>query len=93
MDVSEPCQNNKTNCLHKRTPRIIHNDETSFKQLLEKDGSASIYTKNFLAVEMFKVVEENKTIISCGKNYFLKVPRNKTVRNGFQSISHLGPKC
>ena len=58
MDVSEPCQNNKTNCLHKRTPRIIHNDETSFKQLLEKDGSASIYTKNFLAVEMFKVVED-----------------------------------
>ena len=31
-------------------------------------------------------------MISCGKNYFFKVPRNKTVRNGFESISYLGPK-
>ena len=31
-------------------------------------------------------------MISCGKNSFFKVPRNKTVRNGFESISYLGPK-
>ena len=67
--MSEPCQNNKTNCLHKRTPRIIHNDETSFKQLLEKDGSASIYTKNFLAVEMFKVVEDLAPITRTKQSY------------------------
>ena len=60
MDVSEPCENNKTNCLQKRSPRIIYNNETSFfKQLLEGDGSASIHTKNLLfrAAEIVKVLE------------------------------------
>ena len=71
---------------------------------MQKDSSVSIHTRNprFLAVEMFKVVKDlAKTIINClfplkeANNYnlrrklFFKIPRNETVRNGFESISSL----
>ena len=52
-------KNNKINRLHERCLRIIYEDKAStFEQVLEKDSSASIDTRNFrfLAVEMFKVV-------------------------------------
>ena len=48
----------KINRLHERCLRIIYNDKrSSFKPLLEKDGSVSIHEKNIkiLATEMFKV--------------------------------------
>ena len=50
-------KNNKVNRLHGRCLRIIYKDKAStFEQLLEKDISASIHTRNlrFLAVEMLK---------------------------------------
>ena len=50
--------NNKINTLHERCLRIIYNDNTStFKELLGKDNSVSIYYKNIqaLAIEMHKV--------------------------------------
>ena len=50
--------NNKTNRLHERCMRLIHEDKTSsFEELLEQDKSASIPTRNLqiLATEMFKV--------------------------------------
>ena len=50
--------NNKTNRLHERCMRLIHEDKTSsFEELLERDKSASIPTRNLqiLATEMFKV--------------------------------------
>ena len=53
-------KNNKINRLHERCLRIIYEDKAStFEQLLEKDSSVSIHTRNlrFLAVEMFKVVK------------------------------------
>ena len=53
-------KNNKINRLHERCLRIIYNDKVStFEQLLEKDNSGSMHTRNlrFLAVEMFKVVK------------------------------------
>ena len=53
-------KNTKINRLHERCLRVIYNDKAStFEQLLEKDSSVSIYTRNlrFLAVDMFKVVK------------------------------------
>lgn len=108
MDVSQSCEKNKINCLHQRFVSIIYNGKIStFKQVLEKDSSVSIHTRNlwFLAVEIFKVVKgfvpkrfsdlfssnEQKNF-SFLKNPFLKKSRSTTVRNGFESISYLGSK-
>ena len=101
-------KNNKINRLHERCLRKIYEDKAStFEQLLEKDSSVSIHTRNlrFLAVEMFKVVKGlAPTIINdlfplketnnynLRRKLFFKIPRNETVRNGFESISYLGPK-
>ena len=53
-------ENNKINRLHERCLRIISKYKAStFEQLLEKNSSLSIHTRNlrFLVVEMFKVVK------------------------------------
>ena len=100
-------KNEKTN-LYDTCVRIIYNDKVStFEQLLEKDSSVSIYTRNlcFLAVEMFKVIKgiaptitNNLFDLKETNNYnlryklFFKIPRNETARNVFKSISYLGPK-
>ena len=50
--------NNKINHLHERCLRLIYNDKkSSFKDLLQKDGSVSIHYRNLrtFAVEFFKV--------------------------------------
>ena len=50
--------NNKTNRLHERCFRFIHNDKwSSFNALLKNDVSVSIHERNIkiLATEMFKV--------------------------------------
>ena len=53
------CTNNrKIRRLHERCFLIIYNDKQSlFSELLEKDGSVSIYMRNIqsLAIEMFRV--------------------------------------
>ena len=101
-------KNNKINRLHERCLRIIYEDKAStFEQVLEKDSSISIHTRNrhFLALEMFEVVKGlAPTIINdlfllketnnCNltSKLFFKTPRNETVRNGFESIPYLGPK-
>ena len=49
--------NNKLNRLHERCLRLIYNDKkSSFKDLLEKDGSVSIHHRNLrtLAVELLR---------------------------------------
>ena len=72
-------KSDKVNRLHERYLRVIYTNKMStFKQLLEKDNSVSIHTRNlrFLAEEIFKVVKglepnilviyfpsKNKTII------------------------------
>ena len=50
--------NNKINSVHERALRITYNDSKStFKDLLNKDNSVSIYHKNLqvLTIEMFKL--------------------------------------
>ena len=49
--------NNKIDRLHERSLRIVYSDKTDFSELLEKDGSVSIYYQNIrqLAIKMFKV--------------------------------------
>ena len=87
---------------------IYEDKASTFEKLLEKDSPVSIHTRNllrFLAVEMFKVIKGLVPTIIDGllplketNNYnlrrklFFKISRNETVRNGFESISYLGPK-
>ena len=50
--------NTKINDLHYRVLRMVYHDETSsFKELLAKDGAVTIHHRNvqFLAIEMYKV--------------------------------------
>ena len=58
---------NKINRLHGTCLRVIYKDKVyTFEQLLEKDSSVPIHTKNlrFLAVEMFKGYLRYQTITS-----------------------------
>ena len=51
--------NNKINRRHERCLRIVYNDkQSSFNELLEKDGSVSIHMRNIqiLATEMYKLI-------------------------------------
>ena len=53
-----PTNNRKINSLHERCLHIIYNDkQSSFPELLEKDGSVSIHMRNIqsLAIETFRV--------------------------------------
>ena len=50
--------NSKINKLHERALRLVYNDETSsFEELLKRDNSVKIYTRNlhYLATEMYKI--------------------------------------
>ena len=100
--------NNRINRLHERCLRTIYNDkQSSFEQLLDKDGSVSIHHKNvqFLLIEMFKIknniapkilTEIFKLKPECRYNLRtanqFQVPKVKTTNFGSQSLSYLGPK-
>ena len=61
-----PTNNNKINRFRERCIRLIYNDKrSSFKDLLEKDGSVSIHHKNIgtLAVDLFKVFKDLSPVI------------------------------
>ena len=58
--------NNKINRLHERCSWIVYNDkQSSFNELLEKDGSVSIHMRNIqiLATEMYKLINNLSPII------------------------------
>ena len=99
--------NNKINRLQERSLRIIYDDDdSSFEELLRKDGSVTIHHRNIqaLATEMFKVKHNlspkiiidmfqfRNNISNTRNNHEFFVPRAKTVSYGSESIKHLGPK-
>ena len=100
--------NNKINRLHERCLRLIYNDQkSSFKDLLEKDGSVFIHHRNLrtLAVELFKVFKGLSPVIFAEafpvrqqsqynmRNYsYFAMPRAKTVNHGLESLSYIGSK-
>ena len=102
------CNNNKINRLHERCLRIIYNDkQSSFEELLEKDGSVSIHIRNLqlLATEMYKVTKGLSPQImndvftyKSQHSYNLRqisqfaTPRVNTVYHGTESVGFLGAK-
>ena len=99
--------NNKINHLHERCLRVIYNDKiSSFKELLERDGSVPIHNRNLqiLATEMFKVYNNiappiiTEIFNKRNPNYQLRhashfsIPPVRSVYNGTGSLSFLGPK-
>ena len=100
--------NSKINRLHERCLRLVYNDkQSSFNELLEKDGSVSIHMRNIqiLATEMYKLVNNlslpsmNRVLkLNSGSYYNLRQISQfcrsliKLVYHGTESISYLGPK-
>ena len=99
--------NNKINRLHERWLRIVYSDKTSsFERLLEKDGSATIHTRNLqnIAKEIFKVYKNLSPAIITDlshvheNNYNLRhdscfaIPNVKSVYHCTESLSNLGPR-
>ena len=100
--------NNKINRLHERCLPLIYNDKkSSFKDLLEKDGSVSIHHKNLrtLVVELFKVFKGLSPVIFAEPfpvrqqsqynmwNYsYFAMPLAKTVNHGLESLPYIGSK-
>ena len=71
------CNNNKIKHLHERCLRLIYCDKnSSYEELLEKDGSVSIHHRNIqnLAIEMYKV--KNKLAPMITANVFTSIPEN-----------------
>ena len=98
--------NARINRIHERALRIVYGDDTSlFEHLLRKDNSFTIHERNVqtLAIELFKIVQGTSPEIM--KSVFpLKVENRynsnqvfetynvRTVHNGINTISFLGPK-
>ena len=94
--------------LHERSLRIVYNDKTSdFSELLEKDGSVSIYYQNIwqLPTEMLKLLKglcpeivkglfqfRNNIPYNLRQRLQIHIPPVRTVFGGAESIKFLGPK-
>ena len=101
-------KNNKIKHLHESCLRLIYNDKhSSYEELLIKDGTVSIHYRNIqtFATKMFKVKNEISPEIICdiftqriNNHYNLRyinhfeTPLARTVYNGTESVSYLGPK-
>ena len=98
---------NKTTRLHERCLTIIYNDKTSsFADLLAKDGSVTIHTRNLkvLATEMLKVYKNISTELMQGlfcvrqthynlrNSHHFAIPSTNSVYHGSESISNLVPR-
>ena len=99
--------NNKINRLHERCLRIVYSDKkSSFEDLLTKDGSVSVHTRNIqvLAIEMFKtyknlsppifneIFQKRENTYNLRNFTFFTIPAVNSVYNGSESISNLGPR-
>ena len=59
--------NNKTNCLYEKCLRVVYSYKTSsFKELLEKEGSVTIHIRNWqiIATKMCRVYKDLSTTIA-----------------------------
>ena len=98
--------NNKINHLHERSLRVIYNDKiSSFKELLQRDGSVPIHNRNLqiLATGCLKFItiappifteifnKRNPNYQLCHTSHF-SIPPVRSVYNGTESLSFLGPK-
>ena len=106
------CHSRENNRKIKRFPekwlRTIYSDkQSSFNELLEKDGSVSIHEQNLqvLSTEMYKITNDLSTssikdkfpisrnpYILRQKKYQFSRLRINTVFHGTKNISNLGPK-
>ena len=100
--------NNKINRIHERALRTVYSDyNSSFKELLDKDGSFTIHQRNVqsLAIEIYKylhglspailneVFKVNETIpYDLRMRNELYARNPKTVRYGTETVSFLSPK-
>ena len=99
--------NNKIHHLHERCLRVIYSAKISlFKELLERDGSVPICSRNLqiLAIEMFKAYSNialpifTDIFYKQNPNYQLhhtsdfSVAPVRSVYNGTENLSFLGPK-
>ena len=98
--------NSKISRLHERVLRIVYNDfKSSFKNLLEKDGTVSIHVKILqkLAREMFKIPKNFSVPLmselfhqkvnhyDLRNSYEFSIPNVPLVFHGQASITYLGP--
>ena len=100
--------NTKINNLHERCLRLIYSDKkSSYEELLGKDGSVSIHQRKIqvLAAEMYKVKSGYTPKIfsdlfnqreigpyNLRRHLEFTVPLTRTMYDGTESISYLGPK-
>ena len=99
--------NQKINKLHERALRIIYkNDNLTFQELLDKDGSVTIHQRNLqkLATEMFKIKNHfsplpiQNIFIEKVHQHNLRYKRQwenynvRTVRYGTETIRNMGTK-
>ena len=94
--------------LYERCLRLIYNDKnSSYEELLTKDGSVSIHHRNIqaLATEFYKIkngilselfteifARETESHYNLRRCNDFRIPSNRTVYHGSESISFLGPK-
>ena len=99
--------NNRINNLHERSLRLVYKDhDSSFEQLLEKDNSFPIHSRNLqkLATEMFKVKNNlsqsfMRSIFPATKNIYYNLQNNPEFRTenirtsyGSETLMYRGPK-
>ena len=94
--------------LIKRCHRLMYNDKnSSYKELLTKDGPVSVHhgniqalatefhkIKNGLSPELFTEIfpRESESLYNLGRCSNFRIPSVRTVYHGSESISFLGPK-
>ena len=84
--------------------RILYNDfKSSFKTLLEKDGTVSIHVKNLQKLAMFKILKKFSVPLmselfyqkvnhyNLQNPYEFSIPNVNSVFHGQASIRYLGP--